>query len=63
MYNSRLWKDGSLDEPNKLWKVGKQLGMSCRENEEKIIEEFGWMEDTNKEIMKKLEEGNQLESL
>ena len=52
-----------MDEPNKLWKVGKQLGMSCRENEEKIIEEFGWMEDTNKEIMKKLEEGNQLESL
>jgi len=48
--NSRLVEPVNLAGPSKLWKVGKQVGIMCRGDEEEVVKEYGSMEDRDSEF-------------
>jgi len=56
--NIRLWNSVDIIEPIKLWEIGKQIGITCGGDEEKVIRELENMEERDYEGKKKCEEGN-----
>jgi len=44
-------------EPSKLWEVGKQVGLICQGDEEKVVKEYLCLEERDSEVLKNYEEG------
>jgi len=49
--NSRWCDPVKVDEPARLWEVGKQAGLKCRGEEKEVSEEFGRMEVRDEEVL------------
>jgi len=49
---------GNREEPANLWGLGRQIGLACRQEEEKVVQELQCMEERDIEFTKKLEVGN-----
>jgi len=48
--NSRLCAFVNLAEPSSLWVAGKQVGITCRGEEEEVVKEYGRMEDRDSKV-------------
>ena len=44
-------------EPSKLWEIGKQVGLICQGDEEKVVKEYLCLEERDSEVLKNYEEG------
>ena len=48
--NSRICATVDLAEPASVWAIGKQIGISCCEEEEEVVKEYGCMDDRDEEV-------------
>jgi len=55
--NSRFRDPEIMEEPTKLWELGKHMGIACRGVEEEVVQEFECMEVRDVEFMQRFEEG------
>jgi len=56
--NSHFQNPKIREEATKLWDLGKQFGLACRGDEEKVVQEYQCMEERDLEFMKNLAVGN-----
>jgi len=47
----------------KLWKLGKQIGITCCGDEQEVVKELKCMEESDPEVVKRYGEGNKNEFL
>ena len=48
--NSRIRAKVDLAEPASVWAIGKQIAISCCEEEEEVVKEYGCMDDRDEEV-------------
>jgi len=49
--NSRLCDPVNVEEPDRLWVAGKQVGLFCRGEEKEVVMEYGRIEACDSEVM------------
>ena len=55
--NLRLRESDSLEEPVKLWEISRKVGITCRKDEQEVVQEYSCLEERDLKTMRCVEEG------
>jgi len=55
--NQWLFVSEPVAEPSKLWEISRRVGITCRLDEQEVIQEYSCLEARDLEFMKSVEEG------
>ena len=47
-----------MAEPSKLWEISRRVGITCRLDEQEVVQEYSCLKARDMELMKSIEEGN-----